>query len=71
MDWRQAKAKSREVFANLRPTRASGFASCDDGRSVIVACHDEPVALVLANDKDLTRLRYMIDSALRRRGIEL
>lgn len=67
MNKREAFKNAKEIFPSLAPTRAGGFTLSDDGKCVIVACHDEKVSLVLYNETDLYRLLSFCQMALNAR----
>ena len=67
MNKREAFKNAKEVFPGLKPTRAGGFVLSDDGKGVIVACHDEKVSLVLHNETDISRLLSCCQMALKAR----
>lgn len=57
-------AEARATFQELKPTRMAGVSLTNDGKSVIIAAHDQPVSLVLNAQTDLLRVITMCQMAI-------
>jgi hypothetical protein len=60
----QAFGIAKNQFPGLKPTRASGFSASDDGKALIIPCHDEPVSVVFYHPTDIHRLMMMCKLSL-------
>lgn len=70
MTKREAFQHVSAAYADQKPTRAAGFTRTGDGTGVIIAGHDEAVAVVIYHENDLLRLMGMCEAALRTRVAE-
>lgn len=61
MNWRDAHKAAKKLYPGRRPIRASGFCPTEDGKAVIVAGLDDDVAIVIYDERSLSRLRTMIE----------
>lgn len=64
MNMREAFQQAKRLWPSLKPTRPAMNTLTDDKRGVIIACHDQPVSLVIYSETDLYRIRAMIEIAL-------
>jgi len=51
MNWKQAKLKARVAFGQLKPVRLSAVSHLNG--AVVLAGHEEPIALTLYDQRDL------------------
>jgi hypothetical protein len=68
MNWRAIKAYAKTVFPKLKPSRIAGISMSAD--AILLACHDQDVAVVLYHRTDLLRVRNCCDAVLKQRNDE-
>lgn len=64
---KETKKEAEKVFPTLSPTTVSGFTFLDNGKTVIMACMDEPISVVIDKELDLQSLIMVCEMALKAR----
>lgn len=64
---KKIKKEANKVFPTLSPTRAAGFTFLNNGKTIIIACMDEPISVVIDKELDLHSLIMVCEMALKAR----
>ncbi len=57
---KKAFAEATKTYPLLKPTRAAGFSTMQDGPGLMISCFDTDTVVVLFHPTDLSRLKSML-----------